>query len=368
MRVAVFHDYLNQFGGAERVLRSILDLFPDADVYTLLYDKEKTRGMFEDRRIVTSFLDNKLVQRHHRMFIPLMPFASEWMKMRGPYDVVISSTAGYAKGFGRRKRLEKEPFHISYCHSPLRYAWEIDYLKNLPFSPQSMSKSILRPVARWIREWDRRASTRVNVFIVNSRYIKGKVRAYYGREAQVVYPPVLDKVFYHEPESEVGDYYLMAGRLLYYKVFDLGIRAFNRLRIPLKVIGRGPEAEKLKNIADPSVVEFIPYVSDEELRGWYNRARGFIFPQVEDFGLVAAEAQACGTPVVGYNAGGGAEIVENKKTGILFDDQNVESLIKAVREAERTRFDRSYIARRAGRFSESKFREDFMKVVQDSGF
>jgi len=363
MRVAVLHDYLNQFGGAERVLKVILELFPDADLYTLLYDEKKTFGLFKKNIKKTSFLDREWVRRHHRMFIPAMPLASRMLTSLERYDLIISSTAGYAKGF----RIEA-PYHVSYCHSPLRYAWEIDYLKNLPFSPHAMSKDILRPVAEWLRRWDKRASGRVNLFIANSRFIAEKIGAYYGREAEVVYPPVSLNTFYHEPETPEDGYHLMVGRMLYYKGFDLGIRAFNRMKKPLIVIGRGPEEKKLHSLADPRYITFISSVSDEKLRHYYNGAKALIFPQIEDFGLVAAEAQACGTPVLAFSKGGGGEIVENGETGLIFTEQSSDAIIQAVKEAELVRFNRKKIAEHGARFSEASFKKLFLEAIKQSGF
>ena len=365
MKVAIFHDYLNQFGGAERVLQALLEIFPEADLYTLLYDKEKTFGVFEKNIKRTSFMDRSWVRSHHRMFIPFMPLASHRMNIDNDYDLVISSSAGYAKGFGRGRL----PFHISYCYTPLRYAWDIDYLKNLPLSPRPLAQFFARPIAKALRGWDKRAAGGPNIFIAVSDYIAQKINAYYEREARVIYPPVDLDTFYPEPlpADTTEGYYLMAGRLLYYKVFDLGIKAFNVLNKPLKIVGSGPEALKLKSIAGSSV-EFLSDVSDDGLRRLYSGARAFIFPQVEDFGLVAAEAQACGLPVIAYNVGGGKEIVEDGKTGILFNEQTPESIIEAVKRFENTNFDRKYIARRGEIFSREKFKENIRKVVRDSGF
>jgi len=365
------HDYLNQFGGAERVLIALLEIFPKADLYTLLYDDNKTFGFFRENLRKTSFLDTSFVRKKHRAFIPLMPFAARAMRLKGKYDLVISSTAGYAKGIPTGGAC-----HISYCHSPLRYAWEIDYLKNLRFSPWPLHKEVLHPVAKWLRQWDKKAAAGVNIFIANSKYIADKIRSYYGRDSQVVYPPVDTGVFYPAPESalkadklKAKNCYLMVGRLLYYKGFDLGIKAFNFLKKPLKVVGVGPEANKLKSIADPRYVEFVPFLSDDELREAYSSARALVFPQIEDFGLVAAEAQACGLPVIAYNLGGGREIVEHKITGILFNEhQSVPAIVEAVREFEASRFDRKLIAERARRFSKDTFKRKIRDIVRNSGY
>ena len=363
MRVAILHDYLNQFGGGERVLKAILDLFPEADLYTLLYDEKKTKGLFRGRVTAKSFLDSPLTRSRHRAFIPLMPLAARSFKQKKNYDLVISSSAGYAKGFN-----VSGDYHISYCHSPLRYAWDIDYLKDLPFAPWPLKEFVVKPIASWLRNWDKNASTKVNLFLANSNFIAEKIKSYYGREAQVIYPPVDTSTFYPESLDKTKDYYLMVGRLLYYKVFDLGVKAFNKLKRPLKIIGSGPEAEKLKKLVNSPYIEFISSPSDNELRILYSNARAQIFPQIEDFGLVAAEAQACGLPVLAFNHGGGGEIVLNGKTGLLFDEQKPETIIEAVLESEKIKFDRAFIHRSAQRFSKKEFEKQFTSVLRGVGF
>ncbi len=363
MRVAIAHDYLNQFGGAERVLQTLLEIFPDADCYTLLYDKEKTRGIFEGHKPHTSILDVPGIRKHHRLFIPLMPIAASLLKSKKEYDLLISSTAGYAKGFGIRAS-----YHVSYCHSPLRYAWEIDYLKNLRFSPKALSNLVAYPIARWLRKWDRRAAHKVNLFMANSGFIAEKITSYYGRDAIVVYPPVDTELFHPELQSGKKDYYLMVGRLLYYKGFDLGIAAFNQLQKPLKIVGRGPELPKLKKLVKSPLIEFIESAGDDELRMLYSNAKALIFPQIEDFGLVAAEAQACGTPVIAFAKGGAREIVIDKKTGVLFHEQTPEKIIEAVQGFEYLAFDRRAIARSALRFSKEMFRTNILNTLAKYGF
>ena len=364
MKVAILHDYLNQFGGAERVLEVLLQMFPDADLYTLLYDREKTFGIFERNIKGTSFLNAfPLVKKRHRLFIPLMPTASNFLTSKTTYDLVISSTAGYAKGFHITGK-----YHISYCHSPLRYAWEVDYLKNLPFAPWPLKEMVVRPMANVLRNWDIHAATHVNLFVTNSAYIKEKIRSYYKREATVIYPPVDTSIFFPEPTNTEKEYYLMTGRLLYYKGFDLAIRAFNKLRKPLIIVGSGPEYLKLKGLAKSPLIEFRNSIPDHELRKLYSNAKAFIFPQIEDFGLVAAEAQMCGAPVIAFNQGGGAEIVIHKKNGIHFHEQTPEAIERAIREFETMSFNRKDIAASAQRFTKEKFMHDFRKLVRSSGF
>jgi len=369
MRIAIFHDYLNQLGGAERVLEALFEIFPDADLYTLFYDKDKTFRIFENKVKKTSFLDCRLVRHHHRFFIPLMPLAAETINIDKNYELIISSSAGYAKGFNYPNN--SYVYHICYCHSPLRYAWEIEYLKEIPFVPYLIKKFLGQPFAKLLRKWDEKASQKVNLFIANSYFIAQKIKSYYKRQAFVVYPPVDLKKFYYESNlknSKERDYFLMVGRLLHYKRFDLGVLAFNRLRLPLKIVGRGPEIKKLKKLATSKQIEFISSATDEDLRKIYNNAKALIFPQIEDFGLVAAEAQACGLPVIAFNGGGAKEIVENRKTGLFFEQQTVEAIIEAVKNFERLNFDREYIASQAKRFSKEEFKRKIVDVINKSGF
>jgi glycosyltransferase involved in cell wall biosynthesis len=358
MKVAILHDYLNQYGGAERVLQALLEMFPDSDLYTLLYDEGKTRGIFRGRVTRTSFLDTSLIRNHHRAFIPLMPFGAQLLKSpRNPYDLIISSAAGYGKGINVKGR-----YHICYCHSPLRYAWEFNYLHGVPFAPWPLREAVLKPIARALQRWDKNAAGRVDVFLANSHFIAGKIAAYYGRKSEVIYPPVDTELWKPHAGEKRGDYYLMAGRLLYYKRFDIGIRAFNELGFPLVIVGAGPEEGKLKKLAGPHIT-FKRDLSDDELRAEYARAKALIFPQVEDFGLVAAEAQACGTPVITYGRGGGAEIVVDGVTGLHFASQTPEALMDAVKKFETMRFHKSAIVRNAKRFSKAAFVKDMERVI-----
>ena len=361
MRVAICHDYLNQFGGAERVLQTLLELFPEADLYTLLYDEERTRGAFAGRTVHTSPLDVPFIRHHHRAFIPLMPWAASRVR-GGFYDLVISSTAGYAKGFA-----VEGAFHLCYTHSPLRYAWERTYLKGTPFTPWPLRRAIADPVAAWLRAWDRRAADRVDEFIANSNFIAGKIERYYGRSAEVIPPPVDTAVFHPEPVPGARTTYLMAGRLLYYKRFDIGIEAFNRLKRRLVIVGQGPEEAKLRKLVRTPLIEFAGNPTDAELRLLYSNAKALIFPQVEDFGLVAAEALACGTPVIAYRDGGASDIVSDGETGVFFDAQTPHALVQAVEAFERCSWDREAIARRGARFSKERFKSDILAFLKRVG-
>ncbi|PIR68412.1 glycosyltransferase family 4 protein [Candidatus Nomurabacteria bacterium CG10_big_fil_rev_8_21_14_0_10_35_16] len=355
MKVALMHDYLNQYGGAERVLETLCEIFPDAPIYTLFYDKEKTLGKFEGRIKKVSFLNNPIVSNNHRLFIPFMPIAASFLNVEGDYDIILSSSAGYGKGF----RYGNKP-HIAYCHTPLRYAWESkNYFIWGPFL-----KSISEPIFKYLRTWDYRAAQKPNIFLANSNYIANKIKNYYKREAEVLYPPVDFKTFYIDNKVEKRNHFLAVGRMIHYKKFDLIIRAFNKMKLPLIVVGEGPELNRLKKIANPANIKFFPFVKTSCLRDLYNEAEAVIFPQVEDFGLVAAEAQACGTPVIALNDGGAREIIEDGKTGVLFKHQTENDLIIAVKKFLLYSFDRKYISESARKFSKTRFKNKIIKVVQ----
>ena len=360
MKVALVHDYLNQYGGAERVLEVLMEMFPDAPVYTILHDEEKTLNRFRGRVKKTSFLDFSFARKHHRLFIPLMPLAAQLIDLRNQsYDLIISDTAGYAKGI---KYDHKKTRHISYIHTPLRYAWETDsYFKSKIF------KAVFKPIFNYLKKWDYKMAQKPDVLIANSRFIADKVKKYYHREAQVIYPPVDTRKFYFEATNQKNkDYYLAVGRLIHYKRFDLIIEAFARLGSPLKIVGDGPEQYKLKIQSEKLKinVEFISFSTDDELRKLYSGAKALIFPQVEDFGLVAAEAQACGTPVIAFAGGGVMEIVENGITGVLFNEQSIDSLIAATREAKKIEFNRTKISQIAQKFSKDNFKKQILQLTE----
>jgi glycosyltransferase involved in cell wall biosynthesis len=359
MKVAIIHDYLNQYGGAERVLEALLKIFPEADIYTLFYSATRTLGRFDAHVRRTSFLDVPFVRKRHRPFIPLMPLAAQTLSLRGAYDLVVSATAGYAKGI-RVRATGHPPFHLSYCYTPLRYAWEYrDYFRNPVFA------SVLAPAFSYLRAWDLRAAQNPDAMLAVSGYIADKIRACYGREADVVHPPVDTKLFFPGKAADaVGDYYLAAGRLMHYKRFDLVLQAFRHTGLPLKVVGVGPEARALRRMADalPNV-QFLSFVPDAEMRRLYQGARAFIFPHVEDFGLVALEAHACGTPVVAFRSGGVTEIVKDGKTGVFFSEQSTRGLIEAVQRAGKMHWNRAHIARHAQKFSFASFKQGILSHI-----
>ena len=337
-------------------MEALAEIFPEAPIYTLFYDKKKTFGKFDGRIKGTSFLNRETVIKNHRFFIPLMPAAAYQINLGHDYDLVFSSTAGYGKGV----RYNGNTSHISYNHTPLRYAWEFE--KYFNWNP--VLKLLALPAAWYLRWWDKIAGQRPDILLANSHYIADKIKQYYSRSAEVLYPPVDLKVFYRDKRVKKAGYFLAVGRLLHYKRFDLIIQAFNKLNLPLLIVGDGPESDNLKHLVRSPKIKFRPFAEEQELRALYNGAEAVIFPQVEDFGLVAAEALACGTPVIAFSQGGAREIVENGITGVFFHHQAADDLVLAVKKFLLCSFDSAAMRKSAQRFSKTRFRKRILQLVQ----
>lgn len=357
MRVALVHDYLNQYGGAERVLEAFCQIFPKAPIYTLFYDRKKTGLAFDSRKIRTSFLQKvPFLKSHHRPFLMFMPFAVEQFDLSS-YDLVLSDSASYAKGVLTSPQTK----HICYCHTPIRYAWD-DAQKYIDeFGYPGLVNKFIPFFMNYIRLWDEQAASRVDQFIANSNFVAGRIKKYYHREAVVVHPPVRTDLFY---VSEPQDYFLMVGRFLPYKMFDLAIDAFNQLGLPLKIVGSGPEKKRLQKKAKENI-EFVGSISDSKLKEYYAHCRAFIFPQEDDFGIVAVEAMASGRPVIAFQGGGALEFVEPGLTGIFFKEQTVDCLVAAIRSFDQYVFCPQFIRASAMRFSQENFKEKIKKIIDD---
>lgn len=359
MRIALVHDYLVQYGGAERVLSSFCEMFPDAPIYTLLYDKQAMRGRFRGKCIITSFLQRlPFAASRHRLFPPLMPLAIEQFDFSA-YDVVLSDSSSYAKGI----ITGPDTLHICYMHTPMRYAWDDcqRYTREFPF-PRCI-KRMIPFVMNPIRVWDTVSADRPDVLIANSTFVAERIKKYYRREAEVIHPPVSVDNFFVSDRTE--PYFLMVGRLLAYKRFDVGIRAFNELGLPLKIIGRGPELARLKKIAGPTI-EFLERVSDAELPKYYAECQAFLFPQEEDFGIVAIEALASGRPVLAYRGGDIPRHLVEGKTGIFFDTQTPEAVMEAVQTFQRMSFVPREIRAAATAFDKAVFQDRMKRKIEES--
>lgn len=371
MRVALVHDYLVQYGGAERVLEALCEIFPQSPIYTLVYDAKLFRTRLGGKKIYTSFLQSfPFSKSHHRAFPILMPMAIESFDFSG-YDLVISDSNSYAKGVITGAKT----LHICYCHTPMRYAWDDYYNYADRFTFSALVKKLVPLAMNYIRLWDKISADRVEKFIANSDFVKARIKKYYRRDAEVIYPPVdMTKFSACGGSAEGGkvndniknkNYFLIVGRLIPYKRFDLAVEAFNILGLPLKIIGDGPEAKRLKNMARPNI-EFLGWLPDEKVRNYYSIARAFLFPQEEDFGIVALESMASGTPVIAYRGGGAMEIVKEGLNGIFFDSQTVPSVIAAVKRFQTFSFDNNAIRASVSGFGKEIFKKRIKGFVDDA--
>ena len=360
IRVAVVHDFLYTYGGAERVLEQILNIFPDADLFSLFdFLPPGERGFIRNKPVVTSFLQRlPSARRRHRSFLPLMPLAIEQLDL-SEYDLVISSSYVAAKGVMTRPH----QLHISYCHSPVRFAWD---LQNQYLDEAGMASGLrslaARAVLHYIRNWDARSANNVDVFVTNSQFVSRRVEKYYRRRSTTIHPPVDVHRFSLREQKE--DYYFTASRMVPYKKIDLIVEAFSQTpQRRLIVAGDGPDMARIKAKAG-SNIKFVGHVSADRLRNYMQWARAFVFAAEEDFGIVAVEAQACGTPVIAFGRGGATETIVDGVSGIFFQHQNVPSLLDALDRFEVMEFDPHVVRAGALRFSSERFRREFFDLVE----
>ena len=359
LRVALVHDFLYTYGGAERVLEQLVALFPQADIFSLFDFLPPTlRSFIGGKSVHSTFLQKMpLAASHHRAYLPLMPLAIEQLDV-SDYDLVISSSHLVAKGV----ITHPEQLHICYCHTPARFAWDMQnkYLSN-PGLVGGIKSIIARLILHYFRNWDVRSANGVDVFICNSNFVGERIRKFYRRPAETLYPPVDTDWFALNDKKE--DFYVTASRLVPYKRIDLVVDTFNRLSDRrLVVVGQGPELDRLRALAGPNV-RLLGYQSAERLRQYLQRARAFVFAAEEDFGIAPVEAQACGTPVIAYGHGGVTESVIPGKTGILFERQTVDSLANAVLDFERREWDSHEIRTNAMQFSIQAFQKQLIQIV-----
>ena len=324
MKVALAHDYLNQMGGAERVVLALHEMFPDAPLYTSIYDPQRVDTAFQSIDIRTSFMQKfPLVKKHHQPFLPFYPFAIEQLDLRG-YDLVLSSSSAFAKGIITRP----ETMHICYCHTPMRWCWNYDeYVEREHLG--KISRAFLPFFISGLRVWDQTSSMRVDHFIANSPVVADRIRKYYRRNAVVIPPPVEVSRFTFDPTIRTEDFFLIVSRLMPYKRIDLAIEACNQLQLPLVIIGSGRDENRLKHLAGPTI-RFMGRLSDQEVLHYYAHCRALILPGEEDFGITPLEAQASGRPVIAYAAGGSLASIIDNVTGTFFYKQTVESLIEVL--------------------------------------
>ncbi len=355
MRVALVHDYLTQMGGAERVLLALHELFPDAPIYTSIYNPAAVDPAFATMDVRVSFLQRiPFARRHNRWLLPLYPYAFDALDLRG-YDLVISDSSAFAKGVVTRP----DALHICYCHTPMRWAWSYeDYVEREHLG--RLSRMLLRPLVSKLRLWDYAGAARVDYFIANSPTVAARIAKYYRRDSSILPPPVDTSRF--TPCDSTEDYFLVVSRLVPYKRVDIAVESFSRLGLPLRVVGSGRDERRLRNLAAPNV-EFLGQLDDADLREQMARCRALIFPGEEDFGLTPVEAQSCGRPVIAYAAGGALASVVEGSTGIFFPEQTANSLAHAVERFDDAFFDPAAIRRHAEEFDTQRFLRRFSQFI-----
>ena len=358
MKVALVHDYLVDAGGAERIVEVFHELYPEAPVYTSIYNSETTFACFREMEVRTSFLQYLTTSgRHYKWLLPLYPFAFEKFDL-SDYDVVLSSSSAWAKGV----ITPPEVCHISYCTSPMRFAWSFnEYVRRENF-PEFL-KRILPLVIAPLKRWDVVSSQRVDYFIAISKPTANKIEKIYRRKATIIYPPVRCSDFALN-DGSVNDWFLIVSRLAPYKRIDVAIEAFNQLGLPLLVVGEGRDNKSLQAIAGPNI-HFVGRAFGKELRAYYSSCRAFILPGEEDFGMTSLEAQASGRPVIAYAAGGALESVVEGKTGIFFYEQTPEALIAAIKTFERLEFDPLEIRKHAKKFDVEVFKRKIKNFLEE---
>jgi glycosyltransferase involved in cell wall biosynthesis len=361
MRIALVHEWLTNMAGSERVILALHDLYPDAPIFTSVYVPEEFPEL-ADADVRTSFLQKVPgAKTKHQAFSLFRTVAFERFDL-SEYDVVISSCHAEAKGIITRP----ETLHICYCYTPVRYYWSgyHHYLENPRFGMFNPIVKLVMPyMTNYLRLWDRCAADRVDRFVAISDHVAQRIRKYYRREADVIFPPVTTSWLKKSDIS--GDYFLLVGRIIPYKRADIVVEAFNQLGLSLKIAGAGPDLESLRKASAPNI-EFLGRVSDSELRELYEGCKALIFPQEEDFGIVPLEAMAAGKPVIAYRAGGALETIVEGETGVFFDHQNVESLLQAVSEFDAVRFKPEKCREQALKFDVEVFKGKFEAFVNQA--
>ncbi len=392
-KIAIVHDFLTYFGGAERVLMSLHKLYPDAPIYTLLYDEKKMKKYFPGAKIRSSFLNRlpKFIKKRKKYLLPFMPTAAETFDLRD-FDVVISISSSFVKGVITKPKA----VHICYCHTPTRFLWDwyYNYLEENKIN--GIKKIIILPFLHYLRMWDKSASERVDYFIANSEHTAKRIKKFYGRESEVIYPPTNTVIARSSAErrsnpattrdefnhgiasspslryaqsgflamTDNNSYFLVVSRLSPYKKIDIAIEAFNKLELPLVIIGEGEDKKRLEKIANKNI-KFLGFQPEEKLAQYYENCYAFIFPGEDDFGITPIEAMSFGKPVLAYRKGGVLETVIEGKTGEFFDDPIPEILADGVRRMKNNynNYDAEKIKKQAEKFSEDVFREKIKKLV-----
>lgn len=355
MKIALAHDSFTQMGGAERVLDALHELFPEAPVFTLVFDP-KFKEKYEGWHIRTSSLQTLyLALGKLQNLLPLIPWGVENLDFSG-YDIVISSSSTFIKNI----RAPKNCVHISYCHTPTRFLWsDPDYVKQ---EVPAMLRPVIKLLLSRMKKWDYAGAQRVSKFIANSKEVQSRIKQFYNRDSVIFYPPI--NTDFWKKTAEKKDYFLLAGRLQAHKKNDLIVEVFNDLKIPLHVVGTGRQEEYLKSIAKQNI-SFLGKVSDEQLRDEYSGALGFIYPQVEDFGLMPLEAAACGTATLAYAKGGALETILEGETGELFETYDKDQIKQKILDWEIAKYQPEVLRAQADKFNKEKFKKKISDFIHE---
>jgi len=358
LKVAIVHYWLVKMRGGEKVLEALCDLYPEADIFTHVVNYDELSEKIRKHNIKTTFIGQLPgAKKHYQTYLPFMPMALEQLDLR-EYDLIISSEAGPAKGV----ITSPESLHVCYCHSPMRYIWDMyhEYMQNQSW----LLRKFFAPVAHYLRLWDYSSAGRVDYFIANSHYIAKRIHKIYKRESTVIHPPVSVDEF--KPAGDIGDYYLVLGQLVPYKRVDLAVKAFNASGRKLLVIGEGSELEGLRKMAK-SNIEFLGWQNSSVIRDYLSRCKALVFPGKEDFGIVPVETMASGRPVVAYGRGGVMETVTEDETGVFFDEQTVESMNAALDRFEEiaAKFVPQNIAAKVACYNSDRFKKEFSNFIEN---
>ncbi len=363
-KIAIAHDFLTYFGGAEQVLRSLHNLYPEAPIYTLLYDKDEVERHFPKARIKSSFLGRlPRLARKKKYLLPFFSVAAETFDLRD-FNVVISSSSSFAKGVITKLKT----IHICYCHTPTRFLWDWHYNYLEENKIKGLKKMLVLPVLHYLRMWDKCAADRVDYFIANSQNTADRIKKFYKKDSKVIYPPVdVDKFRGQDLEFEAnnrGDYFLIVSRLSPYKRVNVAVEAFNKLELPLLIIGEGKEKKRLERIAEKNI-KFLGFQPEEKLAQYYQNCQALIFPSEDDFGITPVEAMSFGKPVLAYRKGGALETVVEGVTGEFFDDPTAEVLADGVRRIRDNykNYDSRVIKRHARKFSRERFEKEIKEFI-----
>lgn len=360
MKIALVHDWLNQIGGAEDVLDALARHYPASPIYTSIYAPQTMPERYRRWDIQTLWTDKlPAIQRRHQIYLPLYPLA--WHNLQlSEYDVILSNKSGFCHGF----HFDTRALHICYCLTPTRYVWQLDdYLAGEDLTP--LATGLLKPLVALLRRWDYAAAQRVSHFVAISSAIKERIRRYYNRDAEVIFPPVDTRRFQPVPLDTVEDYYLIVSRLVPYKRIDLAVQAAADLGFPLKIAGSGRDLERLRGLAGESV-EFLGYVADDALPQLMAKCKALLFPGLEDFGIAPVQAQAAGRPIIAYKGGGALDTVVPAGTGEFFEKATVDSLKSVWRRFDAGAYDPETIRRHAQRFDTAVFRQRISAFVEQA--